>query len=426
MEKYIPRKLTKKLVKHLPTRQIFAILGPRQAGKTTLFDILQEYLQKERGISPQAIFYFSFEDPEIRSQFNHNPKEFVSRRIENLSSRAYFFFDEYHWAKEGGQKLKLLFDLFSPQVKFFITGSSSLEVTFQTGKFLVGRVFYFHLYPFSFEEFLTTKEKEVLSAYQETKALIAKFTLPQKPTIFENKIASYFENFCLFGGYPEVSKTTQLETKQLILKSIINTYLEKDIRSLLLIEDLEGYRKLLGLLGAQIGNLLSYNQLSSDSGLDFKSVKKYLTLLEETYVVKKIRPFYRNLSSELRKNPKLYFADPGLRNFLLGNFASLEKRIDKGSLVENFVFSQFIKEGVIPNFWRTKGKAEVDFVFLKEGEIVPVEVKFQFLRKPLITRSFLSFLSCYQPKYGAVLTKGFYYILKKGETKVIFAPVWYW
>lgn len=426
MEEYIPRKLTQELIKHLPSRQIFAVLGPRQAGKTTLFNILQEYLKKKKKISPQNIFYFSFEDSEIRDQFNRNSKEFVSRRIENLSSRAYFFFDEYHWAKEGGQKLKLLFDLFSPQVKFFITGSSSMELTFQTGKFLVGRVFYFHLYPFSFEEFLITKEKEVFSAYQETRALIKNFTFLPKPTIFENKIASYFEDFCLFGGYPEVSKTRELETKQLILKSIINTYLEKDIRSLLLIEDLEGYRKLLGLLGAQIGNLVSYNQLSSDSGLDFKLVKKYLALLEETYVVRKVRPFYRNLSSELRKNPKLYFIDSGLRNSLLGNFAPLEGRVDKGSLVENFVFSQFIKEGIVPNFWRTKGKAEVDFVFFKENKIIPVEVKFQPLKKPTFSRSFLSFISTYEPEVAVVLTKGFSYALKRGKTKVVFAPVWSW
>ena len=205
----------------------------------------------------------------------------------------------------------------------------------------MGRVFYFNLLPFSFEEFLGTKEKEILSAYQETKDLIKDFTLPKKPTIFEAKIAQYFDQFVLFGGYPEVIKTKNPETKQLILKSIINTYLEKDIRGLLLIEDLEGYRKLLGLLGVQIGGLLSYHQLSSDSNLGFKLIKKYLSLLEETYVVKRARPFYRNLSSELRKNPKLYFIDSGLRNSLLEVFTPLGNRIDKGALVENFVFSQF-------------------------------------------------------------------------------------
>lgn len=427
MNQYFPRGLTQKLIKHLPARQIFAILGPRQSGKTTLFTILQDHLEKKKKVPSENIFYFSFEDPEIRNQFNHNPKEFISRRIEPLSSRAYFFLDEYHWVKEGGQKLKLLFDLFSSKVKFLITGSSSLEITFQTGKFLVGRVFYFHLFPFSFEEFLGVQSKEVLSAYQETRALIKKGILPPKPTIFETKISQCFNQFVLFGGYPEVVKTKDPETKQLILKSIVDTYLEKDIRSLLLIENLEGYRKLLGLLGAQIGQLLSYHQLSSDSSLGFKLVKKYLDLLEETYVVKRIRPFYRNLSSELRKNPKLYFVDSGLRNSLLKVFTPLDNRSDKGNLVENFVFSQFLKEDISPNFWRTKGKAEVDFIFVKtREELLPVEVKFQSLKKPVVSKSFSSFISSYQPEQAFVLTKGFYHLLKKKKTKIVFAPVWYW
>jgi len=425
MEKYFPRNLTSSLIKNLDSRQIFAIVGPRQSGKTTLFKILKKYLLEKKRVLKENIFYFNFEDFEIRNQFNKNPKEFIKRRIENLKGRAYFFFDEYHWAKNGGQKLKLLFDLFAPRVKFFITGSSSLELTFKTGKFLVGRLFYFYLYPFSFEEFLATGEKHIFSAYKEMKDLGQKFKVPAKQTIFEDKIRAYFQKFVIFGGYPEVIKTKGKEKKKLILKSIINTYLEKEIRSLLLIEDLEGYRKFLQILASQVGELLSYDQVANDSGLNFKLLKRYFSILEETYVLKRIRPFYKNLTSELRKNPKLYFVDLGLRNFLVDSFVSLEKQSAKGEIVENFVFGELLKKGVLPNFWRTKGKAEVDFVLKREGGLLPVEVKYRNLKKPAISRSFASFISCYQPERAMVLTNGFWGERKLGKTKVLFMPVWY-
>jgi len=425
MEKYFPRNLTSSLIKNLDSRQIFAIVGPRQSGKTTLFKILKKHLLEKKHVLKEKIFYFNFEDFEIRNQFNKNPKEFVKRRIEDLKGRSFFFFDEYHWAKNGGQKLKLLFDLFAPKVKFFITGSSSLELTFKTGKFLVGRLFYFYLYPFSFEELLTTGEKPVFSAYKEMKNLSEKFKIPAKQTIFEDKIKAYFQKFVIFGGYPEVIKTKGREKKKLILKSIVNTYLEKEIRSLLLIEDLEGYRKFLQILASQVGELLSYDQVANDSGLNFKLLKKYFSILEETYVLKRIRPFYKNLTSELRKSPKLYFVDLGLRNFLVDSFVSLEKQSVKGEMVENFVFSQFLKKGILPNFWRTKGKAEVDFVLKREGGLLPVEVKYRNLKKPAISRSFASFISCYQPERAMVLTNGFWGKRRVGKTEVLFMPVWY-
>jgi hypothetical protein len=426
MNNYIKRSLLAKLIRNLADRQIYALVGPRQAGKTTLFYILKNYLQEKKSVSPDNIFFFTFEDPEIRAQFNEDPKEFVARRIENLSGRIYFFFDEYHWAKEGGQKLKLLFDLFSPRVKFLITGSSSLEITFQTGKYLVGRVYFFHLYPLSFAEFLQTKEKEVLSAYKEINQQLRSFKLPKTKTIFERKLAKYFEEFCLFGGYPEVVKRKSKEDKQFLLSSIRKTYLEKDIRSLLLLEDVEGYRKLLQVLAGQIGALLSYNRLCSDTGLTYPTLKKYLALLEETFLVRRIRPFHKNIASELRKNPKIYFFDLGMRNSVWENFSPLNKRSDKGELVENFVFTQLAKEAKMPSFWRTKAKAEVDFVLKQAEKVYPLEVKYRKLKNPSLSRSFASFLSSYKPEKGIVLTGGFWGQKRVEKTQVIFLPVWYW
>jgi len=429
MKKLIERDLFSKLTSWINQKEIFIIIGPRQAGKTTLFLMLKDFLIKKKKVNPASVFYFSFEDPEVRFQFNQNPKEFIESKIKNLKGKIWMFLDEYHWIEEGGQKLKFIYD-FYPQIKLFVTSSSSLELTFKTAQYLVGRCFYFHLYPLSFSEFLRYKNKEIFNSYQERQENLWKFiqgkkkTIDLTPSIYENNLSKMFEEYVVFGGYPEVVKKREKELKKITLGAIIATYLEREIRSLLLIEDLASYRKFLQILSTQIGQIINYQQLSSDSGLYFKLLKKYLNILEETFVIKSIQPFFKNLSSELRKNPKIYFVDSGLRNSLINEFGSLSFRVDKGALVENFVFSELLKKGEKINFWRTKAKAEVDFILKKEPPF-PLEVKFQKMKKFNLSRSFLSFLEIYRPKRALVLTNQSWGKVKYRQTLILFVPVWY-
>lgn len=430
MEKLIKRDLFEKITSWINQKEIFIIVGPRQAGKTTLFMMLRKFLIKKKKVNPKSVFYFSFEDPEIRLQFNQNPREFIDSRIKDIKGKVWIFFDEYHWIKEGGQKLKFLYD-FYPRIKFFVTGSSSLELTFQTAKFLVGRCFYFHLFPLNFGEFLRFKDNAVFNSYKERNQMLQKLLLGKgkkikiPPSIYEKKLAKFFEEYVIFGGYPEVVKKKDKELKRAVLKSIIATYLERDIRSLLLIEDLESYRRFLQILASQIGQIVNFNQLSSDSSLYFKLLKKYLNILEETFVIKQVNPFFKNLRSELRKNPKIYFIDSGLRNALIEDFTPLELRPDRGQLAENFVFSQLFYQDQKLNFWRTKSKAEVDFILRKGIRLLPVEVKFQKFTKPLASKSLLSFIESYRPKNVLVFTKGGVESSKINKTSAIFLPVWY-
>ena len=430
MKKLIDRDLFPKITSWIKQKEIFIIIGPRQAGKTTFLLMLKDFLIQKKKINPKSVFYFSFEDAEIRSQFNQNPKEFIDSRIKNIKGKIWIFFDEYHWIKEGGQKLKFIYD-FYPQIKLFVTGSSSLELTFQTAKYLVGRCFYFNLFPLSFSEFLNYKNKEVFNSFGERHKNIWDFLSGKRknvnltPSIFEDKLSKLFNEYITFGGYPEVVKKRGKNLKIMTLKSIVATYLERDIRSLLLIEDIDSYRKFLQILSSQAGQITNYEQLSSDSSLYFKLLKKYLGVLEETFIVKQLRPFFKNFSSELRKNPKIYFIDTGLRNALLDDFANVFLRIDRGYLAENFAFSEIFKKEKRINFWRTKSKAEVDFVLRKGLSPIPVEVKFQKMKKSILSKSFLSFLETYQPANALILTNQFWGKIKHGKTSVIFAPIWY-
>jgi len=429
---YLKRNLTKELEKWLDRREIIAIKGPRQAGKTSLLKILKEHLISQRKISAHNIIYITFEDRDILDAFSKDPREYVNSYLtQDLNQRIYFLIDEFQYLKDGGQKLKFLYDTYE-NIKFIITGSSSLEIAEHTAKYLVGRVFSFYLYQFTFSEYLQTKPKNIQNVYEEASGGIDDFLkktkiFEVKQDIFAKDLIRYFEDFVISGGYPEVIKAKDLETKKIILKNIYDTYITKDIAALLRIKDLSGFRTVVRLLANQTGNLLNLHTLVNDSRSYFRQLKQYISILEETFIIRNLRPYFKNRTTELKKNPKVYFVDTGLRNWLINNFNNFEIRADAGSLIENAVFSSFYqKQEEEPRYWRTLGQAEVDFVLRQEdNEIIPIEVKYSPMKSPQINRSLKSFINAYKPRRAMVLTKGFWGRTKIEITDVAFVPVWY-
>ncbi|MGB2845133.1 MAG: AAA family ATPase, partial [Candidatus Aminicenantaceae bacterium] len=203
--------------KWIDRREIYAIKGPRQSGKTTLLKMLQQYLIKEKEINPENIIFLTFEDREILEKFSLNPKDFIKSFIgKRQNERFYFFLDEFHYLADGGQKLKLLYDLFE-NIKFVITGSSSLELTGKTAKFLVGRMFSFYLFELSFAEFIRVKSSQLNNVYLERSKTLIEFINTGKnfrleKDIFRSDFEKYFEEYAIFGGYPEVIKTDDSHT----------------------------------------------------------------------------------------------------------------------------------------------------------------------------------------------------------------------
>jgi len=435
MEKqYFSRILLENLKKWIERREIFAIKGPRQSGKTTLLKMLQDWLIKERRIEAENIIFITFEDRDILEKFSLDPKAYIKSFIgERKNERFYFLLDEFHYLKNGGQILKLLYDIFE-NIKFIITASSSLELVGKTAKFLVGRVFSFELWQLNFEEFIKVKSSQLFNVYKEKSELVKNFilegrdfSLPEKD-IFGKDFQRLFEEYVIWGGYPEVIKTNEEETKTIILKNIYDTYITRDIIELLKITDYSRFKTLLSLLASQIGNLINYNNLAKDTQTYFKEIKRYLSILEETYIISLLKPFFTNKISELKKNPKVYFIDMGLRNYILGNFQGLLFRPDLGQIVENLIFSQLRfnqKDYYSLKYWRTLGKAEVDFILERKREIIPVEVKYSSFNFPKISKGFRSFVSAYTPKSAVILTKNFWGELKINSTLIKFIPVWY-
>lgn len=381
---YIKRDIEKKVEKWLESREILAIRGARQSGKTTLLMRIRDML-KNKGVDEGRIHYISFEDDLTRLKFEEDIKEFIKFHLTS-EKKHYFLLDEVQYVKDAGKKLKLVFDSFS-NAKLIITGSSSFDLT-NLGSYLAGRVIFFNLYPFSFQEFLKSKEKKYENLYMKLKIDLEKEKINLEKTVFLDELNKFLHEYITFGSYPRIVLEKDHDKKKELLKNLFITYVEKDIVAMYGIKYREKAVRLLKTIASISGNMVNYETLSINSGLKYHEVRDTLPLLEDSFIIFVVKPFYRNLMNELRKNPKIYFLDYGMRNYLLGNFENLIF----DSLYENFVHNE-LKRSYTVKYWRTTAKTEVDFIIEQKKRIIPLEVKI----KPKITRSLRSFIQQYQP-----------------------------
>ncbi|MBI5392353.1 ATP-binding protein [Candidatus Woesearchaeota archaeon] len=396
---YIPRDLEKEIKKYLSVKEIIAVTGARQCGKTTLILNLLKQLKDKKSIK-----MISFDDIKALSLFENDLDSFCQLYVKN---NDIIFIDEVQYAKESGKKLKYIYDNFP--IKIIISGSSSSELSIQSLKYLVGRIFIFSLYPFSFKEFLLAQNPSLVPLYEKARYGVEITT----------ELNRYLEEFILFGGYPRVVLAKNKEEKIIVLRNIINTYLLREIKEVLGLKEDFKLLKLIKSLSLQIGNLVNYNELSSLSELSYPDVKNYFNILEKTFICSLMLPFKSNKRTELVKNPKVYFYDLGFRNSIIDNFSV--ERVDIGGMYENFIFSELVKNNFTPKYWRTKSKAEVDFILEEKEEIIPIEIKVN-LSETNLTRSFQSFLEKYHPSAGFICSSHFENELKVSHCKVYFIP----
>ncbi len=424
---FIEREVYPQLLAWLREPEILALTGPRQSGKTTLLRALASYLEEEEG---EKVVFIDFEDTNQLENFLLAPEKFIELHIRERE-KVYFLFDEFRYVEDGGKILKLLHDRFS-QVKFIITGSSSLQIR-EIASFLVGRAVFFHLFPLSFGEFLSFKDRAIFSLWQDYHQLFWQFLkgervvhLDEEKVLFQKQLEALFEEYLIFGGYPAVVLSDP-EKKRARLYSLVETYIEKDIIKYLKIGNFLAFKTFVRVLAAQVGDLVNFSSLATDTKLNFREVKKFLSVLEQTFVAELIYPYHHNRISELKKMPKVYFYDLGLRNALLDDFRSLLSRSERGSLVENFVFQNlsYCSWNIPRSFWRTKQGAEVDFVLRLEGRVIPIEVKYQSLSKPQVPRSLLSFMRRNKIRRGVVLTRDYLDLVAVAKGRILFLPVYF-
>ncbi len=359
------RFLYKDLKKHLQHKNYTIITGARQVGKTSLlkqfyFDLLDKN---------EEVVLLNLENKEllkslnndVKTVFNHVqivPKKILEGKTKN---RIYLLIDEIQYLDDPSNFLKFLYDEYEYNVKVVATGSSAFYIDTKFNDSLAGRKRIFQLYPLSFNEFLVFKRQEKI-----TSEITYQVSEPSYVSEYKTNTYTLLLEYLTYGGYPAVVLEKDKEEKKWLLNELKNSYLRRDI-----IEsgvDKENkFLMLVQILADQIGNLVNSKELGNTLGLDHKTVKRYLYILEKCFHIDLIKPFYRNLRKELTKMPKVYFNDIGLRNAILGKFDNPMNRIDKGALFENFVYNQLrIKHNQSQSlgikYWRTADGNEVDFI----------------------------------------------------------------
>ncbi|MEM2136738.1 MAG: ATP-binding protein, partial [Candidatus Methanomethylicia archaeon] len=364
--------------------------------------------------------YITLEDEDMLKSFENAPKEFAIRFMEG--DRNILFIDEAQYSGKVGKNIKLLFDLFSDRIKFILTGSGSFDIKVEVGKHLVGRAIYFELLPLSFEEFLIWKAKDMHKIFLQYKDQVVNFILRGEDIeispAFQKDFNNLLEEYIIFGGYPAIVKERDKNIKIELLKNLTRTYIEKDIFFFLNIRELEKFRKLLNYLSLTIGSIIELSSIIREVGMDYKTLENYLSILINTYIISPTPPFHKSLTTELRKAKKVYFIDTGLRNSLINNFLPLESRTDEGILLENFIHNELQTLEFNVKYWRTSGKAEIDFIVDIQNQPIPIEVK--SLGK--VKRGFISFINTYKPKTAIIFTKNEFKTKTINNTKIAYLP----
>lgn len=346
----ISRIASKLLTTYLDPNKVVLLYGPRQVGKTTL---VTDYLKN----TTYKHAFYTGDNVRIHEILGSQRFDLILPFVKDIELLV---LDEAQKIPNIGMGLKIIVDQV-PGIRIIATGSASFELAGQVGEPLTGRKWTLILYPVSQLELLRE---------------IREFDLKERLT-----------EFILYGGYPSVLSESTYAKKQKILSEIVDSYLLKDILELEKVKGSKVLLDLLRLLALQVGNQVSLTELGAQLGLDYKTIARYLDLLQKAFVIFELRGYARNLRKEIRKKSKYYFWDTGIRNAILNNFNELNLRNDVGALWENFCVIERLKHQAYTPlhannyFWRTWEQAEVDWVEERDGKLYGFEFAYSEKRK---------------------------------------------
>ncbi len=408
---YIRRRILSFLAEHLPNPEITMLVGPRQSGKTTILKRLEADLRAAG--RPTLWLNLDFED-----DFHHVSSQgalLQKMRLEMGNGDGVVFIDEIQRKENAGLFLKGLYDQRLPW-KFVVSGSGSVELKEKISESLAGRKRLFELSTVSFGEFVDFK-----TGYNYADKLRDFFlTEPAKTD-------QLFREYLMYGGYPRVVLADTHQEKLAVINEIFRSYLEKDIVYLLRVEKSDIFSHLVRIMAGQSGKIVNYSELAATLGVSLATVKNYLWYLEKTFILWKVTPWFTNIRKEITKAPVYYFHDIGLSNFAAGTFGALPDNAAGfafQTLIHALLKELFPLADTSIHYWRTKDKAEVDFVIVKGTVVTPIEVKYRNMKKPEIRRSFRGFLERYQPAQGYVINKHLNDVTSVDVTRVRCLPYW--
>lgn len=365
------RNIQEKIESILFKGDIVVLYGPRQAGKTTLSkSILEKYKNDGK--------YYDCQIADIRKYFVVGEPD---KLLEMVKGKKIVVFDEAQTIVNIGTILKVFHDTYKHLgVQIIATGSSSFDLANKIVEPMTGRAIEFNLLPLSVSEIRSVKKDIDLKDIY---------------------------NMMLYGSYPAVVASDTIDGKELSIKKIATNYLYKDIFILESIKNSKAFEDILKMLALQIGQMVSTAEISRAVGISRASVDKYIRLLEQSFIVKRVYSFSNNPRTELKKAYKVFFLDLGVRNAIVDIITKVEDRSDKGAIFENFFMTEILKQEYLKNFpgeimfWRTRSGLEIDFIIKNGQELRAIECKWKDTEV-----SFKEFLKKYKEAKVEVVTPG--------------------
>lgn len=382
------------ILRYLKNRQIICITGLRRTGKTVLMHHLISHLLREK--PKESVLYYSFDllDENIENIL----KLYGSKvNIDIKKEKIFIFLDEIQKHKNWENELKLLYDNFS-NIKFFISGSSSLFIEKKTKESLGGRVFSFVLKPMGFTEYLQLSGL----AYE-----------LKKPALYKDELQKAFLHYISIGGFPELIKETEPEKIGMYVKElVIDKIIYIDIPQVFSIDEPELLIKIFMIIANNPGMIFDYEAIASDLKRNRKTISNYAFYLEKAFLIKKLYNYSSNLLTSEKKLKRIYPASTAFAYFANAGTG----RIIETAVLMNHEFRYFSR----------KGEKEVDFIGAEKGKPSPVEVKYAEKIKIGEFKGLLKFMSDYGIKNGLAITKEH----KAEETingfKIRFVPLLEW
>lgn len=363
MKRHLDFKINQHFEKY---KQVLILLGSRQVGKTTMV----------KKIFPQADYFLVDNEP-IKKILESYDIETYKTLINKNSQEV--IIDEIHLLDNPGRAVKIIYDQLE-NIKLIITGSSSFHIKNKTGESLAGRKIDYNIYPLTFSEYLNQKGITRDLNFNILEKIIDDQKYNPNDQFYKFDIKNILNNVLIYGQYPHLIEHPNDEK---YLRNFVDSLIFKDILELNLIEDKKLAKDLLKLLAFQIGNLINYSELANSLKADQRTIKRYIEIFEQSFVLFRLYPYSKNKRDEISKAAKIFFYDTGVRNALIGDFSALEARTDKGALFENFIISELTKQDSYADknckfyYWRTKQGSEIDVVLEKTNELIGVELKYK-------------------------------------------------
>lgn len=389
------RNIFKEIAHSCDNKFIVELVGLRRVGKSTLLYQVINHLITKKKVNPFKILYFTFDErqPDIEELLNIY---FTQTQIDYKKEKIYIFLDEVQKLKQFQNQIKVYYDLY-PNIKFFISGSTSLFIRKKTQESLAGRVKSFFLPPLSFSEYLYFRERTELL---------------DKPRLYEKNLRSEFEIFLTSQFIESISMKNRFERKDYFL-SIIKKIIFEDLTGIFSFDNPQILFSICQYLAQYPGSVVNFLNLSRDLKISNKTLALYFSYLEDSFLIKKFYNFSRNLISSEKKLKKYYLASPSFS-------VSLVDFVSSGGLFENYIASQTHAT----YFWRDIYKNEVDFISVNDKkEFTPVEVKYKKEINDGDIKNMSLFMKKYQVGTGKIIYLGVEKkIIRKDGKNIILLP----